>query len=425
MRKYLIFLAGSGACLSSAQAQDVSFKPLVDARLRYEAVEQDGPAPLNRDRDAHALTLRLRTGAQISSGPLAFLAEAEATLALDGRYNSGVNGRPLYPVIPDPENVELNRLQMEYRTPVLGMTVGRQRINLDDQRFVGSVAWRQNEQTFDAMRVDYRGISNLRVDLIYARSVRTIWGVDGGKFGATHRPAHIGGDNLFANISYKSDFGTLTGFAYLVEQDEAVIALRRNSSQTYGARLVGAVPLSRAVKLAYLGSYARQGNYAGNPVRYRADYAAAELALEWEGEGQGLRLAAGYELLGSDKQATGIAGGYAFQTPYATLHKFNGWADKFLTTPATGLQDHYAALSYTLKMPGGMGPLTASLVAHRFDSDRLNIHYGEEYDAQLSLKINENLNALIKYADYRHKAGANYAGGADTRKFWTEIGYVF
>ena len=35
----------------------------------------------------------------------------------------------------------------------------------------------------------------------------------------------------------------------------------------------------------------------------------------------------GYEELGSN------AGLYGLQTPLATLHAFNGWADKFLVTP--------------------------------------------------------------------------------------------
>ena len=34
------------------------------------------------------------------------------------------------------------------------------------------------------------------------------------------------------------------------------------------------------------------------------------------------------------------------QTPLATLHKFDGWADLFLTTPNKGLQDLYAGAAY-------------------------------------------------------------------------------
>src|SRR5690606_24748309 len=34
------------------------------------------------------------------------------------------------------------------------VTAGRQRIVLDDARFVGNVGWRQDEQTYDAVRAD-------------------------------------------------------------------------------------------------------------------------------------------------------------------------------------------------------------------------------------------------------------------------------
>ncbi|HKT77816.1 MAG TPA: alginate export family protein [Sphingobium sp.] len=421
MKKLCFLLSASAlsAVATPVLAQGLTLKPIVDARLRYEMVEQDGPLPLIKDREADAVTIRMRAGGELSSGPFAFLAEAEGTLAIDEHYNSGVNGKTLYPLVADPQNVEANRVQLQYRTKPLVVTVGRQRINLDDQRFVGSVGWRQNEQTFDAVRVEYMGVKNLKVDLTYAIAARTIWGIDGGKFGATNRPTEIDGDDVFANVSYKTKYGTLTGFAYLVDEDEAVVALRRNSSQTYGARFVGALPLAKKVKLSYLASYARQSDYAKNPVHYSADYVAGELGLDVSA----FKLTGGYELLGSDASATGIAGGFAFQTPFATLHKFNGWADKFLTTPATGIQDYYAGAAYTVPKVGKMGPLVASFTFHHFSSDRLSIHYGDEYNAQVTLKIDKHLSGLIKYADYERKGIASFAGDADTKKFWAQIDY--
>src|SRR3546814_3346604 len=118
-----------------------------------------------------------------------------------------------------PENIELNRIQLQYMG-IAGtvLTVGRQRINLDDQRFVGSVGWRDNEQTFDAVRIENSSIKNLKIDLTYAWSDRTIWGIDG--FGANQQA--VSGDNFLANAGYKTPFGTLPGFAYLVDQDEAI-----------------------------------------------------------------------------------------------------------------------------------------------------------------------------------------------------------
>ena len=151
----------------------ITLRPLADARLRYEHVDQDGLA-----EPADALTVRLRTGLEAATASgFSLLAEAEATLPILADYDSGTNGRTLFPIVADPINVELNRLQLRYR-PREGFagTLGRQRIEIDDQRFVGSVGWRQNEQTFDAVRLEARP-GPFSLDLSYAWSVRTIFGI--------------------------------------------------------------------------------------------------------------------------------------------------------------------------------------------------------------------------------------------------------
>ena len=217
-------LAVSGPAL----AETIHVKPLIDARLRYENVDQLGIA-----NEADAVTLRLRTGFEAKYAKFSFLVESETTLAISEKYNSGLNGKTAYPVVADPQNIELNRIQLQYAgLPKTLITVGRQRINLDDQRFVGSVGWRDNEQTFDAARVEWSGIKNLKADVTHAWSDRTIWGADG--FGARLRA--ISGDNVFANLAWKQKFGQLSGFAYLVDQDEAAVSGYKLSSQTYGAR---------------------------------------------------------------------------------------------------------------------------------------------------------------------------------------------
>ncbi|HEX7857479.1 MAG TPA: alginate export family protein [Sphingobium sp.] len=393
-------------------AQEVAFKPLVDARLRYETVEQDGPAPITKDRDANAVTLRLRMGGELSLGHWSALAEAQGTLAIDKDYNAfpfavtNSQRRTQYPVVADPENIDLNRLQLQYKSQAVTATIGRQRINLDDQRFVGSVGWRQNEQTFDAVRVEAKA-GPVMVDGTYAISQRSIYGIE-----AKQRQAY-GGDFIFLQAGVKQGPVTVKGFAYILDYDEGFFFT--NSSQTYGARAVAVLPLSRTIKWTLTGSYARQSDYGLNPVRYAADYVLAEAAVDY----RGFKLTGGYELLGSDGRAN-----FAFQTPMATLHKFNGWADKFLTTPNTGLQDYYAGIGYSWPKVGNMGPLIAGFTFHRFDSDRANIHYGDEYNAQVSLKLNKQLTALVKYADYERQGIASFAGDADTRKVWAEIDFA-
>jgi hypothetical protein len=396
----------AGLVATPALANPVKLKPLIDARLRYEGVSQAATPAL---RDASAITARVRAGVEASTKTWTLLVEAEGTLAIAENYNSFLNGKTAFAAVADPQNIELNRAQIQYRgLPKTLVTLGRQRINLDDQRFVGAVAWRQNEQTFDAARVEWTGVKNLKVDLTYAWSDRTIWGVDG--IGA--RPQSIGGDNVFANIGWKHKYGLLTGFAYLVDQDDIAVQGFRLSSQSYGARYAATYPLSKTVKLAVAGSYSRQSDYGGNPNRYSADYWLGELALD----AKGFRLTGGYEVLGSSSGAALTS----FQTPLATLHKFNGWADKFLITPPNGLRDAYASIGYTRAKPAAfLDSIAAQAAVHDFTSDRLSQAYGREVDLQLVAK-RKRYTFTLKYADYSARGFAT-----DTRKFWGSVEWAY
>ena len=399
-----IFLGLTAACTAApAWAADFDFKPIADLRLRYETVDQDGFA-----REAEAGTLRARLGAEVSLGPWRLLGEGEATGAAVERYDSGLNGKTAYPIVADPENIELNRLQLQYRgLPKAVVTLGRQRINLEDQRFVGSVGWRQNEQTFDAVRVEYGDAKSLKADLTYSWSVRTIWGIDGR--GA--RQQAIGGDNVLALVSHPTPLGTLSGFAFLIDQDEAAVQGFRLSSQTYGLRLAGARALSRSAKLTYALSYATQSDHHRNPNDYRADYWLAEIGAELDSA----KLGVGFEQLGADEGLPLTS----FQTPLATLHKFQGWADKFLITPPNGIQDFYATAGYGWKKAAGLDAINASIVYHRFDSDRLDLHYGNEWNALISAKKGR-WSATAKLAAYDADEFAT-----DTRKLWLQLEWAY
>lgn len=387
----------------SAPAAAQAIKPVVDVRVRYENVNQEGFAV-----DANALTARARAGAELRTGDWSMVGEVETTVALDDRYDSGVNAKTRYPLVADPNNVELNRLQLQYRgIPDTRITIGRQRINLDDQRFVGSVGWRQNEQTFDAVRVETRVAPKLEVDLTYAWSDRTIWGIDGR--GA--RQQAIGGDNFFAHFGWTNPLGTLTGFAYLVDQDEAAVQNYQLSSQTYGIRLAGGRYFGRGASLNYALSYARQSNYHRNPNDYSADYAIAEAALSVSGFAVGLA----YERLGADRGLPFTS----FQTPLATLHKFQGWADKFTVTPPDGVEDLYASAGYARKRLFGFDSVSAMVVHHRFRSARFDLRYGNEWDAQLTAKRGR-WTVTAKAASYDAIAFAT-----DTRKLWLQLEWAY
>ena len=399
-RTLSLALIGGALYAAPADAQDIALKPLIDARLRYEHVDQDGIA-----QPSDAVTMRVRTGVQAKTGPFTALVESEATLKIAGAFNDGLNGRAL-PVIADPNDVELNRAQLAYERNGLALIAGRQLLELGDQRFVGSASWRQNQQTFDSVRAKWtRG--KVSVDAAYAWDVRTVNGVDG--TGA--RPRSVPGGNWFAQIAYAAPIGTISGFAYLVDQDLAALSGYRLSSQTYGVRLAGARPIAKGWKLAYVASIARQTDWRRNPNDYAARYYLAEVAVA----GPVWSASAGYEVLGADK---GVAL-TSVQTPLASFFKFQGWAGKFATTPSDGVRDLYGTVAGTWTGKAVLSGYGVAATYHRFASDRLMRLYGDEVDAVGFVKRGRYTLA-VRVARYEAKRFAT-----DTTKFWLTLECLF
>lgn len=366
--------------------------PIVNLRLRSEWVDQTG-IPEN----ATAVTLRARLGFETGSfWKTTLLADAELVTPLDTDYNSTVNGKIRYPVVADPEDYALNRLQLT-NTRLAGTTIvlGRQRLTLDDHRFVGDVGWRQNEQTFDALRITNKSIDKLTLDFAYIDQVNRVFG----------RDSPVGryrGDSWLANAAYQFPVGKLSGFVHLLDFNAAPT----DSTRTYGLRFAGDHSVN-GILIAYSATIASQHEYAGNPLRFQNDFYAVELGATW----RKVTLAAGTEIL----EGNGTKG---FTTPLATLHKFQGWADKFLTTPPNGIDDRYVTLTYAVKPLGIFDALTASASHHRFSSQRLSIDYGSESDFLIQLK-HKRFTAVLKYADYAAERFAK-----DTNKLWLQLEYA-
>jgi hypothetical protein len=393
-----------------------AWKPIIDARMRAEFVDQTPFA-----EDADALTLRLRAG--FESGKVlntTLLAEGELVTPFDGNYrpDPARATRTAFPVVTDPESYEVNRLQLTNTTlPGTTLTLGRQRIQLDDQRFVGNVGWRQNEQTFDAVRVVNKSLRTLIVDATYLNQVNRVFGPDSPQ-GRWH------GDGWLGNVAWQLPVAKLTAFAYVLDFEPltsfpglsgaqaAALNPVRVSTATYGARLSGERAIG-SLKLDYAASYAQQSDYGSNPTRFDLDYYLAEITGTFGR--YGLRL--GDEIL----QGDGTTG---FATPIATLHPFNGWANKFLTTPVNGLDDRYAAVSYTLKGASVFDALSATLVYHEFSTQRLDDDLGTEVDIQLQGKV-KRFSGVIKYAAYEAHEGRTPAAYQDTTKLWLQLEYLW
>jgi hypothetical protein len=366
---------------------------IVDLRARYESVDQDGFAAA-----ADALTNRLRAGFQ--TAPLkatAFLAEAVIVDDLNDHYNSTTNGLTQYPTVADPADfAAVNRFALINKSlDRTTLTFGRQRIVHDDQRFVGNVGWRQHEQTFDGLRAQWGG-TKLKTDLTYASQVNRVFGPDSpqGKWE---------GDIVLASFAYTLPVGTLTLFDYYLDIDDVASA----SSNTVGLKLAGSKPLGK-LTATYALAVAQQDEAGVNPADVDADYGLVEGGLTFAKFGLGL----GLEVLGSD----GIA---AFATPLATLHAFQGWADKFLATPAAGLEDSYLRFTYPLGKRGRFTSVAATAVFHDYAADVGGAHFGEELNLQLAART-DRMTLTAKYADYRADSLLT-----DTEKVWLSVDYAF
>ncbi|GIX17532.1 MAG: hypothetical protein KatS3mg119_1718 [Rhodothalassiaceae bacterium] len=365
---------------------------------RYEFVDQDGVA-----RKANASTLRSRLGAKLAlAHGLTFTVEGEDVLHLGPEhFNDTVNGRTAFPVVADPQDLVLNRVFGTWRAKDwLAVDAGRQAVNLDNQRFIGSVGWRQNDQTMDTAGLTLTPVEGVRVEARYVWRVNRIFGPDS--------PQGVWSNNDIVILNGRArlgEFGEFGAYGYLLDIPNAPAA----SSQTYGLRFKGKRNLVAAVELLYWLEYAHQSDYGANSARFGLDYWRAETGLA----ARGVSLKIGFERLeGRD--------GIAFQTPLATLHAQNGWADKFLTIPPAGLEDRYLDLLWRPRTQSWLKDLTARFVYHDFDADRGGATYGREYDALLHWRTPWKVTLTAKLARYEARSFSR-----DTTKFWLMLETAF
>ena len=397
------YILGCFCLASPTLADDTQSAPTVAAalregnfslnwRYRYEFVEQDG-----YDLNAGASTLRtaIKYDTKAFHGFLGGF-EVEDVTAIGNKYmynnlgapglNNGVTDRP---AVADPEILEFNQLYLVYEG-LHGTQVkaGRQEYMLDNQRFVGNVGWRQNHQSFDAAALKIGALKNWRFRYAYLDRQFTVTGYE-----------NYMSTNLI-HAAYDSPIGKAVAYGYLLDYNNS--QLWRLSTATYGLRLDGKAELSR-FDILYLAEYARQSDTANNPDDYDLGYMHARLG----GEVKEWALNLGYEVL----QGNGTS---AVQTPLGTNHKFNGFADKFLITPANGLRDLYLDLSW------GWKTWSASAVYHFFDADEGGGSYGDELDLQVSYKTPWKQVFAVKFAQYDAEG---YATDTTKLMLWTTWGF--
>lgn len=365
----------------------------LDLRYRFESVEED-----RFEKNARASLLRSRV--TLESGAVRGwrgLAEVDdlRSIGVDD-YNSTENGRTEFPIVADPEYTEFNQVWIAYEREGLATHLGRQRIYVGEMRFIGGKPWRQNEQTYDGLRLQWSPISALSIDASYVSRVNRIFGQD-----ADTNPADWTGDNFFSRADYRlSDRHRLAAFAHRLNVDaEAGFTAGQtvnNSSDSVGVEYM-AVLDSMSLRAAI----AQQRDTGASELNYRAPYYVVEASAE----ALGLTWRAAHEVLGADN-------GVGFSTPLANGHRYQGWADKFLNTPRDGLKDTWLSVDAKLEH------LALTLRYHDFRAESSGDDFGQELDMQLQWTVTPQLTATLKAAVFDSDAPERLN---DTTKAWLMV----
>ena len=364
------------------------FAPRVsgDMRMRFQNLQRD-----DFNQNGQALTLRFLGTLEFNLlQKTSFLAEIEGITALIGDYNDGTGNKPLLPVIPDPEGLELNRLQIITEiVPKTRLTIGRQRLALDDWRFIGAFPFRQNGQTIEAIRFETTALGPGILDFGYFNKVRRPLGED-------NLNSVFTGDSFFSNYNLATLIGRVSLFHYATELETGPVGTLRQieSSQTTGVRVLGRRDWEN-VSIAWEGSYAQQSDYSNNLNDYSADYGLVEISIKPKAFTFKVR----GEILGSDN-------GQGLQTPLASLHRFQGFADKFLRTPDEGVRDYSIFAQYDFGSIGPFSEVNTFARHHWFEADTDGRNYGRELNLSLRTKIHKRRFAL-EYADYKADTFSN------------------
>ena len=362
-----------------------------DFRYRYEGVDQDG---FSRNAGSSVLRSRLTYTTGSLSG-FSALAEIDNLSVIGSeRYNSTENGKTQYPVVADPKGTDINQVLLKYKAETWDSVYGRQRINHNDQRFVGGVGWRQNEQTYDGFRATWKPADRLKLDYSYIYNVNRIFGPTDGT-----NPANLHGSNSFIYADYQVAEGHIVkGYGYLLDFDGSsgypAGKTVNNASDTWGIEYSGDFKI-----LTLRAAWATQSDTGDSELRYDADYYMADLA----GQISKVSLNAGIEVLGGGD-------GVGFATPLATLHKFQGWADMFLGTPGDGVEDIYVGVS------GKIGPVALKAIYHDFSAEDSSADWGSELDFVATWAATKDLTTQLHYADFNADEWK-----VDTQKFWVTL----
>ncbi len=307
-------------------------------------------------------------------------------------HSDGVifNGKP---VIPDVAGTEINQAFVSFNHDALNIKLGRQRINFDDQRFIGGNGFWQNEQTFDALLSRLNWLTNSSITYAYVANVNRIFGEEAGKYlddsdinytpTNNKRQAHLLGDHKLEShltrIEWNEwDYSQWVSYLYIIDNKD----LPRSSNNTFGT------------------SY--NFNYRFDALKYRLQIEAAMQKHTEISDAQTLpyylidmganidayEISTRYEILSAKANTN-------FITPLGSLHDFQGWANVFSPIPRQGIKD--ASLRFLWRA----APFKMDVHYHTFFGYTDNNKLGNEVDVEFVYKPAPKHAISLRFAHFR------------------------
>ena len=391
-------------------------------RYRYEHVTDDrlsgAGTPL---KNADASTLRTFLGYETGNfhGFSATLDLENVTEAGSDDFNDGSNNKTEFASVVDPLGTEVDQAFLNYSgIASTELKLGRQYITYRKapfHRYIGTILWRQNWQTFDAFTIDNQTYPDVRINYAYVWNINRIFGRD-----APEPLSNFDSDSHLINIQYGGlPLGDLEGYGYLLDFDNAT----GFSTRTYGVRLHGNRKPAENITVLYTAEYSTQSDYAENTSDIDADYLLGEIGASCQLNEfiDSVTLKFSYERL------SGKGGADRFVTILGTNHAFQGWNDRFLLTPGDGIEDFNFTAVMNIK--------GANLIAayHDIGSDIMSYDYGREFNLLLSKSFRKHYTLGLKYASYDadkntsnlNRNGVNAGTVTDVDKFWIWAQYKY
>jgi len=295
--------------------------------------------------------------------------------------------------LQDNPNVNIHEAWAQVNfSETLGMKIGRQELVYDDQRLLGSVNWAQQGRSHDALLITYQNQSSefsLDIGGAYNQEAQNVLG----------NSYSLPNYKMLSYVWLNKDFGKFDASGIFLTDGFEVSSGSVNYRYTYGTHIN-----YHAKDLAISGTiYAQSGDDA-NRNNIWAYMAAGKVSYDLSL----VIITVGYDYLSGGDAGDSNPTSHAFNTLYATNHKFYGHMDYFTNIPADtrggSLQDAQVGVAFATSEKTSL-----NLTYHHFSlaneiTDPLNpgqtldISLGSEVDFSLDYGFSDEINFRLGYS---------------------------